>query len=311
MIFKNATCFTISNMEAVTREKLAELNDFPVTEPHKTQLSSLGWCHPFEQSDSFIMPIPFAGEPRYTVICMVEVYRNIDNASIKREVKKRCDALFDQSGVQLTRKERLVVKEEVVVDALPGALCKERRTLAYIDHEKALLVINQDSIKKCDEFTSQLRERLGSLPVIPLQTKYRPEVIMNEWLKENTEPSYIDFKGEAIFKSPLDLAQTAKVKHVDIDSQVISEILDMGMVPQQLYLTWVISEHIKADFHLKDNLALKSINLDYEVEELEDFSGQDQEADKRSEYEATALLFMDSVSDIFSKLVVVFGGFDD
>lgn len=60
MILKKATCYKITNMEAVTRESLELLNDHPVTEPHKTQLSSIGWRHAYDDSGSFEMPIPFA-----------------------------------------------------------------------------------------------------------------------------------------------------------------------------------------------------------------------------------------------------------
>ncbi len=309
--FKKAIAYRIVN--PVTTEKLLLLNDHPVTDPDKTRLAKIGWRHPrYKESEDFAMRIPFVGDDRYFVLCMTEVKRNIKEATLKRAVSKRVRILETYEERKVRFAEKASIRADVLSEALPGALCEENHTLAYIDYKNNLLIVGVSSHSKAENFISELRKILGSLAVMPITTKHRPDAIMNEWVKDNSNPSHISIDGDLIFKDPFDISRTSKLRKIDIDSQVITEIIEEGMIPQELNLKWDLSENSSLTFSLKDDLRLDKIKISENYDDEGEFGNEeDEEADQRSRYEASALIAMDTLSLVLMQLVEIFGGCDE
>jgi len=307
-ILTKGTCYKLT--KPVSREALAALCEFPIVEPDRRQISTRGFRHPFDATkEGMTAAIPFVGKSRYSVIRMVEIKRVIKTASISRIVNKKVKVIEDAEARKLSRKERQVIKEDVLIEIIPKALKEEIHTMAYIDHDRDMLIINESSHAKCERFITELRGALTSLPIMPLQADGRPDVVMREWYKENNQPPAIHLRGEATFKNPLDLAQTAKIKAVDFDSQVVEKILEEGMIPQEVSVDWQVNDNLVIYLVITDQMTLKTIKIrGVAAEDAELMGSEEDEHDdaRRAVYEATALISFDAIGQIFTDLQKLF-----
>jgi recombination associated protein RdgC len=263
-LFKAATAYRI--VDAASLLDLTGLDDHPVEELAPGQVSRHGWINPFDDDAPFA-EYSFDG---YTVICLAIIQKSIKPAAINREVKKRVNVIEEAEDRTVGRKERNEIKEEVIFDALPNTLSEESRINAYIDWTKNILVIDQSSANKCDTFTAALRDALGSLSVIPMTSASLPDMVMRAWLIDDATPGDLALCGDAIFKNPIDLSQTASVKHVELDGEGVAGLLSDGMVPQEMSLSWALSETSSIDFKATDTVVLKAIKFSDELINIDD-----------------------------------------
>lgn len=304
-LFKAATAYRIIDPAFI--ESLHLLKYQIVEECAPGQVSRTGWENPFNKAEEFAHErvISF-GSTQYTILCMVTVQKVLKPAALRREVHKRVEAIEIAEGRGAGRKERMNIKDEVVFDALPNALSEEIRTFAYIDHDNNMLVVDQSSANKCDMFTSSLREALGGLRIEPMRSAKMPESVMQSWLVNNSQPPNVVLCGDAVFKNPSDLSQTARVKHVDIDGDSIKGIMGEGMSPQEISLQWNLTDTSFINFTVTDTVILKSISFSDELlfvdEEYED---------AKQAYDASMLINCQTISDVIIGCFELFGGVHD
>ncbi len=279
------------------------LTDSPVKELAPGQVSQIGWVNPMSRDNTDQAFWAIGSNNNYTIIAMLKTEKKLKPAAINREVDKRVKLLEKQEAREVGRKERLGIKEEVVFDNLPKAMAEESVLHAYFDWVKNIMVIDSASDNKCDEFTAALREALGSLQVVPLAPAMMPEQVMLAWLNDNSCPGNIAINGDAVFKNPVDLSQTASVKHVDIEGGSVGGILEEGMVPQELALTWALSETSSLDFTVTDTCNMKKIAFSDEL-----INSDDDYDDAEQAYNASMLINCSTVSHVLLKCFELFGG---
>ena len=307
-IFTKGTCYKLT--QPISRAALAALSDHPIVEPDKRQISTTGFRHPFDATnEDMAAAIPFVGKERYSLLRMVEIKRPLKAAQVKRLVNKKVAHIEELEGHKLTRKEKHGIKEDIMAEMIPKIEPEEIHTMAYVDHERDLLVINEHSHAKCEKFIHRLREALTIFPAIPLQADGPPDVVMHEWYKNNNQPPKIEIRGEAVFKDPLNLAQTVKIKAVEFDSEVVKSTLDEGMVPQEIAVDWHVNDSLIIYLVITDQMTLKTIQIRGVAADDAELAGS--EADEHDEarravYEATALISFDAISKIFTELQQLF-----
>jgi recombination associated protein RdgC len=302
-LFKNATAYRITDSSFIST--LSNLSDFPVAECAPGQDSKTGWENPFDSEEE--LPYSIINGPdneQYTILCMVTIQKVLKASAINREVNKQIKAIEQAEGRGVGRKERMNIKEEVSFHALPNALSEEIKTHAYIDHKANLLVIDQSSIGKCDKFTSALRGAIGSLSVVPLQPASMPDAVMKAWLVDNSQPQHINLHGDALFKNPIDLSQTARVKHVEIDGESVKGIINEGMMPQELSMRWNLSGVNHIDFTATDTLTIKKMVFGDDLI----FNDADSEEDKEQAFNASMIINCSTITTIIMGCFVLFGG---
>lgn len=295
-LFKSATGYRLS--EPLTT--LALLDECPPKECGPGQMLTIGWENPKGKDEEHA----FYDMDGYTMLCMVKVEKVLKPAAINRETKLRAEALSDYEARTLGRKEITEIKEQVIFDALPNALSEEKRVYAYIDWTNNLLIVDQHSVNKCDEFTSELRKVLGSLPVVPLHPAGMPETTMDHWLFHNSQPPHIKIKGDIVFKNPSDLSQTVKGKSLDVESHVISGAFEEGMTVQEMALSEEVSTDNFIDFTITDTVAIKGISFSGEL-----LANDDDHEDIAAEYAAITLINCDTISKVLLEMFALFGGF--
>lgn len=297
-LFKSATAYRIVDTKGL--DDLSALNAKPVRDCGPGEVSCVGWENPLDsEADNAFHDIT----NDYSIICMVTTKKILKAAAINREVKKLAKALSESEGMDIGRKEMMTLKEEVINSALPNALSEEIRTYAYVDWKANLFIVDQHSANKCDQFTSSLREALGSLQVMPLISAQSPDQTMRSWVHDNSQPGHIELNGDATFKNPIDLSQTARVSHVEIDGAGVCGLLEDGMIPQELSLTWSLSETSTIDFKLTDSVTMKSIKFSDELLNIND----DYE-DAEQMFNAGMLINCSTITKVIKDCFKLFGG---
>lgn len=297
-LFRSATAYRLVNPEIT----FDNLEDHPVQELAPGQTKRVGWHCPNDGELPWLDFTSF-GDQKYTLLCMAVIEKRLKASAVNRELAKKIKAIQAEENRIIYRKERLELKEDNIAAALPNALPEESRIHAYFDWSNNLLIIDQHSVNKCELFLNSLREALGSLQIVPLHSKNRPEHAMKNWLTDDTNPPHVEIQGDAEFKNPVDLSQTAKVKHVAIDSEAMTGILSDGMIPQELSLTWKLSDTSTIDFRLTDTVQMKSIKFSDDLLDL----GQDYE-DSESEFIAAMLINCGTITRVLLECFGLFGG---
>lgn len=297
LLFKSATAYRLVDPAAL--RDLSLLDERPVEECAPGQVSRVGWENPFDR-DSEVLVYTM---DRYEILCLVTVEKVIKPASITRELNKKIKALEKFEGRAIGRKERLELKEDIIRAALPAALSEEKRIYAYIDWAANMLVIDQHSANKCDYFTKCLRDQLGSLPIEPLRAASVPNMVMKAWLTNNTAPPRVEVQGDAVFKNPTDISQTARVHHLGLDGAGVAGLIEDGMVPQEVGLTWKLTDTSSIDFKLADTVTLKSIKFS------DDLIHSDEEyQDAEQDYQASMIINCSTITQVIQECFELFGG---
>lgn len=299
-IFKSASVYRLTDPPNISDFDV--LSEKPVAELAPGQASRIGWAHPGESAT------PYLQIDGYLLVCMVTIDKRLKSADVMREVGIRVKKLEYREKRAIGAKERLGIKQDVVLEFLPKTLPTERRTYGYIDWEKNILVVDQHSIDRCDKFTSELRLALGSLPLEIMASNSSPATTMTTWARDNSQPPHIDLVGDAVFKNPTELSQTARVRHMDLHGPVIAELIKEGMVAQELALEWKLNNdgtHL-VDFVLMDTLRLKSIKFSDDLI----YDGNDYE-NADLEYQAGLLITCQTITSVLLSCFELFGGISE
>ena len=164
MWFKNARVYRLSaplsTDLAVWEAALAEFKFSPLT---AQELVRSGFSFPLHQSIKHychaLDALLFFAVKRQEKI--------LPAAVINEEMQPRLDALEQEKGRPLSRKEKQSLKEELQLSLLPRAFSRSSLTQGYYDPHHQWLVINTSSASKAEDVLALLRKALGSLPALP------------------------------------------------------------------------------------------------------------------------------------------------
>src|SRR5690606_39361215 len=102
------------------------------------------------------------------------------------------------------KKERTDLKDEITFELLPRAFTRTGRLYAYIDPRAGLLVVNSGAHNRAEDLLSQLRESLGSLPVLPLKTRDPIPTTLTQWLRDGAAPAAFTLGGVCVLQDSAD-----------------------------------------------------------------------------------------------------------
>ncbi len=148
-------------------------------------------------------------------------------AVINEELEPKIEALEQEKGRPLSRKEKQSLKEELVQTLLPRAFSRSQVTQGYYDSEHQWIVINSSSASKAEDVLALLRKALGSLPALPWLDNHKLNSSLQLWLQNQQLPQGFELGGEAELKAPDE--EGAKVKfsnHLLTADEVQSHLQD-------------------------------------------------------------------------------------
>ncbi len=126
MFFKSLNIYKFTSELKQTNEELEELlAEAAFKDCHSSQSKSIGWSKPLQKYGiAFIHT-----HEDCVLICQKTEEKIMPSAAINEVLHKRVDAVEKEEQRKLTRKERTLLKEEVVFELLPKALTKRSRSI--------------------------------------------------------------------------------------------------------------------------------------------------------------------------------------
>lgn len=177
-------------------------------------------------------------------------------AVINEEMQPKLEAMEQEKGRPLSRKEKQSLKEELQLSLLPRAFSRSTMTQGYYDPDNNWLVINSGSASKAEDVLALLRKALGSLPALPWLDNHKLNASLQLWLQNQALPQGFVLGSDAELKAPDE--EGAKVKfsnHLLSADEVQSHLQD------KLVTSISLEQHEGLTFAVTDDGAVKRIKF--------------------------------------------------
>ncbi|KFF48997.1 recombinase [Gammaproteobacteria bacterium MFB021] len=255
MWFKHCHLYRCHDVEILALEDLeSALAEFAFRPVSPREARRVGWSAP-------------AGRGReqrvheiqgHRLLSMLRQERLLPASVVNEEVAERAEAREQAEGQPLPRRERQLLKEQVMEELLPQAFTRTQRVELWWDTRRRLIGINSSSRKRAEEVLDLLRQTLGSLKVTPLATRTPPSRGMTQWLSDagSRPPSLL--LGDQVELRAAEDDGVLRARQVDLDSEEIQSLLEGGRQASKLS----IGSEGQLRTVLHDDLALKSLQFD-------------------------------------------------
>lgn len=233
MWFKNLRIYRFTRSFALASEQLNQLLSHHRFKPCGSQDSSkIGFVSPLGD-DSEQLVHSTGG---YTMLCCKKQQKVLPAAVINEALEEKLREIQQQDGRKVGRKERLQLKDELVMTLMPRAFTRSTRLFAYIAPEDGLLIVNSASANRAEELLVTLREALGSLSVIPVISKNIPQQVMTHWLQHRQNVQGFQLGHECELRDPSDDGGIIRCKNQDLTAKHIINHIEDGMYVSKLAL---------------------------------------------------------------------------
>lgn len=243
MWFKNLRVYQLNTPLALDidamEQALAEFRFSPCT---GQQASSSGFTAPFTTSQSFCYQ-----NQHYLFFALKRQEKILPAAVVQEEMQPRLDALEQEKGRSLSRKEKDNLKEDVTFQLLPRAFSRSQTIFACLDQNKQRILINTSSSSKAEDMLALLRKAFGSLPALPWLDPYKLSAQLQLWLQNKSLPKGFNLGAEVELKAPDE--EGAKVRfsnHIlstdDVQSHLEDKLVTRLELEQDERLSWKVCE---------------------------------------------------------------------
>ncbi|MCK7552680.1 recombination-associated protein RdgC [Marinobacter goseongensis] len=301
MWFRNARVFRFTKPFDISAEALEEKLQGDAFKPCGPQETTRqGWVPPLGKHSDMLVH----STNGYHLIALRKEDKILPGSVVKEIVEERAEAIEIEQSRKVRRKEKDEIKEQVMLEMLPQAFSKNRRSFAYLAPQDGLLVVDAGSSKQAEDLASFLRKSLGSLPVRPPAVEQAPAFTFTGWLNESIDlPGTIELGTECELKDPSEDGGVVRCKGLDLKADEIRNHLDAGMQVTKLSLTW----EDNLSFVLDEELGIKRLKFgDTLQEKLDDVDADDAAA----RFDAAFALMTLELARLIPGLLEALGGED-
>jgi recombination associated protein RdgC len=204
---------------------------------------------------------------------------------------------------EVYRREKLRMKEEIIVDLLPRALTRISNLFAYIDVRNDLIIVDNASPAKAEALISQLRTTLGRFPATPVKTKQSLSALMTRWLSGEALPRDMVLGGDCELKHPDPDGGVISCKNQNLEAGEIRNHVKNGKFAVKLALQW----KERLSFVLHEDLSIKRLRFEDIIKEAESETEAD---DPVSRFDLDFSLMVLELAEFFPQLIAALGGED-
>jgi recombination associated protein RdgC len=224
MWFKNARIYKITealNLEPAALERaLAEHKFSPCTGQETVRV---GFTYPLHHS----IKQYHHQQQNLHLFAIKRQEKILPAAVINEELQPKIDALEMEKGRPLGRKEKSVLREELVQALLPRAMSRSSVVTVIYDSETGYLIVNTASAGRAEDLLSLLRKSLGSLPALPWTDNNKLNLNMQDWLAGKNLPAGFELGHSVELKAPDEEGAKAKFSnHLLTSAEVQSHLED-------------------------------------------------------------------------------------
>lgn len=270
--FKNAIIYQLNEDYQLTKDNIEKAIKTKLFVPcGSSDQTKMGWISPFHDDDQDNLVVDMNGQ---LLLKMKTETKLLPSSVIKQALNEKIAKQETALARQLSKNEKLTLKDEVLIDLLPRAFSKYRYIWLWIDIPNKRVVVDCSSFKQAEELISTLRKELGSFPTVPLSSENPVEQIMTTWVKEKQSYSPFELGDEAELKDPLEGNGIIRCKNQDIMSDEMLAHIDAGKQITKLALV----DNNGVRFILNNDVTLKKIKFDAGIlDENEDISKDETE----------------------------------
>jgi len=298
MWFKNLSIFRLTEAFTLTPEELEQKLEtlaFRHCGPHEE--STFGWTAPLGKAGQQLVH----SSNGFMMVCGKKEERVLPASVVNEMLQEKITETEEQQGRKLSKKERTVIKDELIFELLPKAFTFSRKIYAYIDPKDGWLVVDAASQKAAEDLLSHLRKSLGSLPAVPINTIDKPIATMTRWLIDNQAPDDISIEDECELRSPEEGGGSIRCKRHDLALPEIKNHLDSGKEVTKLAVNWAD----RIAFIIDENLSIKRLRfLDLIQDQLADIEAGDEAAQFDVDFSIMSL----ELANLLPRLIEIFGG---
>lgn len=255
-MFKSITVFHIlahANKRLLSPESLQEALPSPtIIDPGKTAWASFGVSRP----GCFGEETVFIGADNTRVLNVQYRERVLPARVIAKHLNERIAEIENRQGSKVSRKERMSIKDDVIVSLLPTAFVKPTDILCMITGN--YLIVGTGSarmVETCLVLINSLFDgKLIELRNIVAGRNPRPWLY--DLLDTGTTSSELFNCGESVVLRSTDKS-TARFKDMDLDKQSVRDALLAGMFPVEIAATYDDS----VQFAMNDQMVIKRIKF--------------------------------------------------
>jgi recombination associated protein RdgC len=201
----------------------------------------------------------------YLMICMRKEEKIIPASVVRQLLDDKVASIEAAESREIYRREKMRLKEEIIVDLLPRALTRISNQFAYIDVRNQLLIVDSASPAKAEVLIGQLRNTLGRFPATPVKTNSSLSGLMTHWLGEARAPQGFELGHECELKHPNPDGGIVSCKKQDLESGEIQTHIRQGKQVVKLALQW--QERLSCVLH--EDLSIKRLRFEDVIREAE------------------------------------------
>lgn len=294
MWFKQLQVFQLTHPVTADFDAFLErLQPFEFNRCLPSMPDSLGWVSPYDQED---MPLSRSING-YLSLCM-QVEEKILPASVVRQTMLEKVKKIEAAEMRRVRqKEKLSLKDEVMITLLPRAFTKLTKIHAYIDIKNKYVMLGTNSPKRTEQFMSLFKKSVTE-HVHPFELK-KISPLLTHWLKQQEHLSEFSIEKSCLLQDPDQENRIVRCQQQDLFAASIQDLIKDGCEVKQLALSW----QDRVNFILADDFSLSSIRfqeiITTQVKEMEPETHQQQ-------FDADFLIMTDTLALLLADLIALF-----
>jgi recombination associated protein RdgC len=294
MWFKQIQIFQLSDPIAYEPEKIADLLlPLAFTSCLPSMHSSAGWVAPVDVENAALVH----GMNGNIMLCLQFEEKILPAAVIRQELNDKIKQIELLDDRKVRSKEKLNLKDEVIITLLPRAFTKLSRVYAYIDTKNNRLVMGTTNSKKIEQFISLFKKSVSE-GLKPFEiSKVSP--IITLWLKTQNYPKVFSVEKTCMLQDPSKQNRIIRCQQQDLFAASIQSLIKDGCEVKQLALCW----HDRVNFVIAEDFTLRSIQ--YQEDVLTAANDIESET-KQQQFDADFFIMAETLSGMLGDLLEVF-----
>ncbi|MDH3979170.1 MAG: recombination-associated protein RdgC [Gammaproteobacteria bacterium] len=268
MWFRNLQLYRLAQPFDLSPEQLDErLRAGEFSGCGRMDMQTSGWAPPLGRHGQQLVHAANG----YIMICLRKEEKIIPAGVVRQLLEDRVAEISETEQREVYRREKLRMKETIMVDLLPRALSRISNLFAYLDVRNGLLVVDSPASTKAEMLVSQLRTTLGRFPAAPVRPRLSLSAVMTRWLSGEGLPQDFVLGEECELKHPEPDGGVVSCKHQDLTSAEVFSHIKNGKRVVRLAFQW--RERLSCVIH--DDLSIKRLRFEDIISEAAEESEDD------------------------------------
>ncbi len=298
MWFKNLQCYRLGQVFDLTPEAFeGRLRADEFRGCGRMDMLTQGWAPPLGRHGQQLVHAANG----YIMICARKEETIIPAGVVKQLLDDRIAEVEASESREIYRREKMRMKEDIIVDLLPRALTRISHQYAYLDTRNNMIIVDSASAAKAETLIGQLRSTLGRFPATPVKVKQSLSGLMTRWLSGERLPDGLVLGDECELKHPDPEGGMVSCKHQDLAAGEIHSHIKNGKLAVKLALHW----QERNSFVLYEDLSIKRLRFEDIIKEAESEAEAD---DPVSRFDLDFSLMALELAEFIPRLLVALGG---